>query len=63
MTLDQARKSIGRQVVYRQRYSAAVEQGEITSVNSTFVFVRYDGDQHAKATAASELELSVGGLS
>jgi hypothetical protein len=31
--------------------------GVITSVNDTYVFVRYAGDQHSKATAPKDLEL------
>lgn len=29
---------------------SAWEYGEVTSTNRTFVFVRYDGEKHAKAT-------------
>lgn len=33
------------------------EDGMITSVNDTYVFVRYAGDQHSKATSPEDLEL------
>lgn len=61
MTLDQARQALTDHgpgtygVVYRPR-PAVCEQGVITSVGAHWVFVRYAGDVHAKATDAAMLE-------
>lgn len=62
MTLDQAREHTGHGVVYRPyaRELDGVEQGEITSVGQQYVFVRYAGDQHSKATAPEALTLLAG---
>lgn len=62
MTLDEAREHIGHGVIYRPYAPEldAVEQGEITSVSDSYVFVRYKGDQHAKATAPALLTLLAG---
>lgn len=38
---------IGRRVKYN---------GIVTSFNSQYVFVRYDGDHHSKATIINDLE-------
>lgn len=58
MTLEEAGRSIGRQVTYRSHPAAAsVEYGVITEVRSNWVFVRYASDEQAKATAARHLEL------
>jgi hypothetical protein len=54
MTLEQARERIGDGVVYRSGGDA--EDGVITSVNSTYVFVRYRGDTGSKATYPEDLE-------
>jgi hypothetical protein len=49
MTLDEAHEHIGARVVYHPRRSGAVpEYGEITSVGTMYVFVRYS-DQDATA--------------
>jgi hypothetical protein len=57
MTLDEAAANIGRNVVYRP----LGEEGVITSVNNSYVFVRYRGDLVAsKATCADDLFLSDG---
>lgn len=58
MTLEQAADNIGRAVVYHG--FGPVEEGVITSVNSTWVFVRYGADKHSKATMPQMLEF-VGG--
>lgn len=55
MTLEEAKASIGRRVVYRDTPNHS-EVGVITSVGS-WVFVRYGSDQQSKATAAWSLEL------
>ena len=62
MTLDQAREHVGHGVVYRPyaRELDSIEQGEITSVSQQYVFVRYKGDQHAKATDPAALTLLAG---
>lgn len=56
MTLEEAHAHIGDGVVYSPTQGHA-EDGVITSVNQRFVFVRYGGDQHSKATAAEQLTL------
>jgi hypothetical protein len=55
ITLDEARSRIGDGVVY---YSPGHrrEDGTVTSVNDTYVFVRYAGDSHSKATHPRDLE-------
>lgn len=62
MTLDEAREHVGHGVVYRPyaRELDSVEQGEITGVSESYVFVRYKGDQHSKATAPARLALLAG---
>ena len=55
ITIDQARLNIGRGVVYRRPY-CKTEQGVITSVSETSVFVRYLGDMHSKGTCPADLE-------
>lgn len=55
MNLWDARRSIGKGVVYVCRHGR--ENGVITSVNDTWVFVRYAGDEHSKATAPEDLHL------
>lgn len=48
-------KDIGKRVKYIAKH-LAVECGTITSVNDFYVFVRYDGDNHSKATKHENLE-------
>ena len=55
MTLDEAREHVGHGVVYRSGTDLA-EDGVITSVDA-LVFVRYKGDQTAKATYPGDLTL------
>lgn len=58
MTLDEAREHIGNKVVYRAAHiptDAFGEEGVITSVNSSMVFVRYGADAHSKATYPSDI--------
>lgn len=55
MTLDEARALIGNAVVYWPNRDLPPEQGIVTSVNDQYVFVRYDGDNASKATAAPML--------
>lgn len=58
MTLDEARGLIGQQVVYRAPHigqTEAGEQGVVTSVNDTYVFVRYGTHLTAQATPPERL--------
>lgn len=55
MTLDEAREGIGLLVVYRRPH-CAVEQGVITSVNDTYVFVRYGAQVGSAATDPADLQ-------
>ena len=58
MTLDNARKNIGRYVKYtpfKGCDKSQIELGVITSVNDSYVFVRYGNDLHSKATNPSDL--------
>lgn len=55
MTLDEARKHVGRRVLYFNGVSH--EEGTITSVNDAFVFVRYGSDVGGRATRAEDLDL------
>lgn len=60
MTLAEAKSLIGEAVVYRPR-GGPVEQGVVTSVGSSYVFVRYGGDETSKATRAEDIEPLGGG--
>ena len=55
MTLSEARDHAGHGVIYATGHRA--EDGVITSVGDRWVFVRYAGDQHSKATAPELLTL------
>lgn len=61
MRLEEACQAIGLKVVYRLTYTGDggkfCEEGVITSVNPFFVFVRYGGDAHSKATPPECLTL------
>lgn len=61
MTLDEARRNIGRGVVYRPAHGPA-EDGVITRVNDRYVFVRYGADRGSKATDPWALEFLSGGV-
>lgn len=53
ITLDEARRNIGKKVVYRAPHIPAErpgEEGEITSVNTVYVFVRYRPGSDGVAT-------------
>lgn len=52
MTIEEAKHNIGAHVVYR---SGIIKHGVITSANDWYVFVRYTGDSHSKATNARDL--------
>lgn len=60
MTLNEARALLAESpgppgVVYRPE-GRPPEDGVITDVNERYVFVRYRGDQHSKATDPGMLE-------
>lgn len=55
MTLDEARNSIGRAVVYLPYGGGRPEHGIITEVRSRWVFVRYGTEQTSKATMPQDL--------
>lgn len=60
MTLEEAKKNIGRYVTYipfKGCDKSQYEFGVITSVNDRFVFVRYGKDINSKATRAENLKL------
>lgn len=65
MTLDEAAQHIGQTVTYTphptEHAPDGIEHGVITAVTSRYVFVRYSGDHHSKATAAAALQLAAGG--
>jgi hypothetical protein len=56
VTLDEARDHIGHGVVY-QPFRGDPEDGVITGVSGTMVFVRYRGDPAGKATHPADLTL------
>lgn len=63
ITIEQARVNIGRGVVYRRPHCKP-EQGVITSVSVTNVFVRYAGSMHSRGTCPADLDwLTPGGES
>ena len=55
MTIDEAKQYVGSGVVYDS--GQGKQDGVISSVNSTWVFVRYSGDLHSKATDPNHLSL------
>ena len=59
MNLDQARHAIGARVVYRRPH-CEVEVGVITSVNDTYIFVRYGSSPTSQATSPEDLNLEEG---
>jgi hypothetical protein len=56
--IDPTETDIGRTVIYTgNRYPGGeLEEGVITSFNTTTVFVRYRGDRGSKGTDRSDLE-------
>lgn len=56
MTIEEARAHIGAGVTYNNRYGP-YEEGVITSVSDSCVFVRYGSDVAGKATKPADLEL------
>ena len=60
MTLEDARKNIGRYVTYTPYDGCPKEQlelGVINSVNDKYVFVRYGNDINSKATRPEDLKM------
>lgn len=61
MTTEEACAHIGDGVIYRPRphrpWADEPEEGIITSVNDSYVFVRYGGQQTSAATNPADLEL------
>lgn len=65
MTLEEAAANIGHTVTYTppdltQSPYHHIETGTITAVTSRYVFVRYHGDQHSKATTPDRLRFHTG---
>ena len=58
MTLDEAELGIGRLVIYYPGHGSS-DEGVITSVGDSFVFVRYGSDIGSLATPAGKLRFSV----
>lgn len=58
MSIEDAADNIGRVVVYRGHSfgNQSGQQGIITSVNATYVFVRYAGNQTSQATRPQDIE-------
>ena len=56
MTLEEARSHIGDGVVYSSGFSPP-EDGVITGVSASMVFVMYSGDLHSKGTDPADLTL------
>lgn len=59
MTLDEVRDNVGSGVIFTPAHGDR-EDGVITGASSRFAFVRYRGDQHAKATDPANLILLAG---
>lgn len=59
MTIDEAREHIGDGVVI-DVIGFMPEDGIITGTSDRFVFVRYSGEVHAKATRPEDLTLLMG---
>ena len=54
--LDEARKKIGRTVIYRAHPDVAPEEGVIARVSEYYVHVRYAGGLTTKATSPADLD-------
>jgi hypothetical protein len=59
VTLEEARQSPGRQVIYRDRrgHRTVIEVGSISSVNDHYVFVQFKDQPNAQACPPEALEL------
>lgn len=58
MAIEPTDADIGRQVVYHHHGIERFDEGEITSFNEAYVFVRYRGDNFSKATKRVDLHWS-----
>ena len=58
ITLECAAEHVGAKVIYDSGHG--LEEGVITSVNKTYVFVRYDGQTASRATYPSDLTFLAG---
>ena len=54
--IDPKQTDIGRAVSCVGHFSGEREYGRITSFNEHYVFVKYNGDEHSKATHRQHLE-------
>lgn len=54
--IEATKADVGRAVVYRPYPGASPEQGIITSMNDTYVFVRYGLGAGSQATRPCDLE-------
>lgn len=58
MTIEEAKENINKTVLYNAYPgTGGAEVGVITSVNTTYVFVRFGADLHSKAVYPDDLEL------
>jgi hypothetical protein len=62
VTIDEAREHTGHGVVYSNGFDEP-EEGVITGVSATSVFVLYRGGMHAKGTRPGDLTLLAGKVS
>lgn len=60
MTLAEARDRLGARVHYAGGPTEAF--GRIVMVNDRYVFVRYDGETHVKATNPLDIEFTLSSL-
>ena len=58
ITLESAAEHIGAKVIYDSGHG--LEEGVITSVNKTYVFVRYGSHVHSTATYPADLTFLAG---
>jgi hypothetical protein len=58
--IEPTEADIGRKVIYRDLLGVrgVIEEGVISSLNDSWVFVRYDDNPQAQATHRSHLEWS-----
>ncbi len=57
MGIDPQPEDVGRNVLYLIRHSGEIEEGQIVSYNSVYVFVRFDSPT-PKACRRDQLEFS-----
>lgn len=55
MTLGEARRLVGRYVLYQAAPHLSAERGRIDSVDDKFVYVEYPGHSGVKATRPQDL--------